>query len=291
MEATSDFSQPPLDLSCTQGRFSGQVVIVTGGAGGIGGMTVHRFLNDGAKVAVLDLNQVRAEERLREWAAKGWGDRVKFWACDVAKRDQCFRVVDEVVSHFGAVHTLVNSVAYFGSASLEATESDWSKTMSVNVMGTSFMVQAVTRHMKEYPKGSNCSVVNLSSISAHQTQPNRWTYAASKGAIDILTKDMALDLAKFHIRVNSVSPGWIWSPEVAKAAGEGGREKWEPVWGPFHMVGRLGEMGEVAAGIAFLASKDASFVNATDLKIDGGYGAMSAEGLGQNSSFAGTVSK
>ena len=101
--------------------------------------------------------------------------------------------------------------------------------LQVNVAGTSFMVQAAVEQMQGHSLKENCSVVNLSSISAHQTQPNRqvqrkrvldpssrWTYAASKGAINILTKNMALDLAKFRIRVNSVSPGWIWSPEVAK---------------------------------------------------------------------------
>ena len=173
----------------------------------------------------------------------------------------------------------------------------------VNVAGYSFMVQAVTHHVKSFSASQNCSIVNISSISAHQTQPNRWTYAASKGAINILTKDMALDLAPFKIRVNSVSPGWIWSPEVAKAAGEGGRERWEPVWGKFHISDRLGDIAEVAAAVTFLASNDAAFINATDLKVrnqaemiiircvsqvDGGYGAMSAEGFGNSSSFAGT---
>jgi len=155
-------------------------------------------------------------------------------------------------------------------------------------MGSSFMVQAVVEHMSKYSLTENCSIVNISSISAHQTQPNRWTYAASKGATNILTKNMALDLAKFKIRVNSVSPGWIWSPEVAKAAAAGGRDKWEPIWGKFHISNRLGDMSEVAAAVTFLASQDAGFINATDLKVDGGYGAMSAEGHGELSSFAGT---
>merc|ERR1712179_465838 len=115
-----------------------------------------------------------------------------------------------------------------------------------NVMGSSFMVQAVVEQMKSY------------------------------------------SLAEMKIRVNSVSPGWIWSPEVAKAAGEEGRAVWEPVWGKFHISKRLGDMSEVAAAVTFLASKDASFVNASDLKVDGGYGAMSAEGHGENARYAGT---
>jgi len=193
----------------------------------------------------------------------------------------------EISRDLGDIRHLVNCVAYFGSESLKATEDDWEKTMKVNVMGASFMVQAAVEQMKEHSIRMNCSVVNVSSISAHRAQPNRWTYAASKGAIHILTKNMALDLAKYKIRVNSVSPGWIWSPEVAKAAGDGGREVWGPEWGNFHINDRLGEMSEVAGAITFLASADASFVNGADLPVDGGYTAMSAEGFGQTSSFAG----
>ena len=120
-----------------------------------------------------------------------------------------------------------------------------------------------------------------------RVQPNRWTYAATKGAIAVMTKCMALDLSDENIRVNSVSPAWVWSPEVSKAAG-GDREKWEPVWGPFHMPRRLCETSEVAAAICFLLSDDASFITATDLPVDGGYMSMGPEGLGENSSFAGT---
>merc|ERR1712088_323828 len=137
--------------------------------------------------------------------------------------------------------------------------------MKVNVAGSSFMVQAAVEHMQGHSLAQNCSVVN------------------------ILTKNMALDLAKYKIRVNSVSPGWIWSPEVSKAAANGGRSHWEPPWGKFHISCRLGEMSEVAGAVTFLASRDAAFVNATDLKVDGGYGAMSAEGHGESSgSWAGS---
>jgi len=288
MSGLSIMEQPKLDQEQTKGRFKGQVVIVTGGAGGIGGSIVQRFLSDGASVAILDMNEKRGEEKIKELKAAGLDTNAKFFKVDVSSRSACFAVVSAVAAAFGKVNHLVNCVAYFGSQSLEATEDDWQKTMSVNVMGFSFMVQAAADQMKNCSASENCSVVNLSSISAHQTQPNRWTYAASKGAINILTKNMALDLAKFKIRVNSVSPGWIWSPEVAKAAADGGREKWEPVWGKFHISNRLGDMSEVAGAVTFLASLDASFVNATDLKVDGGYGAMSAEGFGESSSFAGT---
>ena len=103
-----------------------------------------------------------------------------------------------------------------------------------------------------------------------------------------LTKCMALDLAPYGIRVNSVSPGWIWTREVDKAAG-GDRSKWEPVWGQFHMLERCGEPVECAGPILFLLSDDASFITATDLPIDGGYQGMGSEGLGRASHFAGST--
>jgi len=289
MSGLSIAEQPRLDASHTSGRFAGQGVIVTGGAGGIGGMIVHRFLSDGAKVAIVDLDPERGAKKIEELKEAGLAEHARFYKLDVSVRADCFKVVSQIAEDLGGLHHLVNCVAYFGSESLGATEDDWDKTMKVNVAGSSFMVQAAVEQMQGHSLKENCSVVNLSSISAHQTQPNRWTYAASKGAINILTKNMALDLAKYRIRVNSVSPGWIWSPEVAKAAANGGRGHWEPTWGKFHISCRLGEMAEVAGAVCFLASRDAAFVNASDLKVDGGYGAMSAEGHGESSgSWAGS---
>ena len=97
----------------------------------------------------------------------------------------------------------------------------------------------------------------------------------------------ALDLAAYHIRVNVVSPGWIWTPEVARAA-DGGRARWEPVWGRYHILRRLGEAVEVARAILFLCSDDASFITGAELPVDGGYLALGSEGLGEMSSFAGS---
>ncbi|MCK5527429.1 MAG: SDR family oxidoreductase, partial [Candidatus Latescibacteria bacterium] len=106
------------------------------------------------------------------------------------------------------------------------------------------------------------------------------------GAVAQLTRCMAMDLAP-GIRVNTVSPGWIWTREVDKAANFD-REKWGPIWGKFHLLRRLGEAEEVATAVAFLLSDEAGFVTGTDLVVDGGYLAMGSEGLGEQSEFAGT---
>ena len=146
------------------------------------------------------------------------------------------------------------------------------------------MVQAAVPEMKRAGLGA---IVNTASVSGYIAQPNRWTYNATKGAILTMTKCQALDLSSDNIRVNSVSPGWTWTPEVAKAA-EGDREKWEPVWGRFHMLRRLADTHEVAKPILFLCSDDASFITATDLAVDGGYLGLGGEGLGEASTFAGS---
>ena len=146
------------------------------------------------------------------------------------------------------------------------------------------MGRLVLPHLRQQGAGA---IVNMSSISAHIAQPDRWTYNAAKGAVNQLTRCMAMDLAP-HVRVNTVSPGWIWTREVDKAAG-GDRENWGPVWGKFHMLRRLGTTAECAAATAFLLSDEASFITATELMVDGGYAGMGSEGLGEGSSFAGST--
>ncbi len=102
---------------------------------------------------------------------------------------------------------------------MTSDDSEWRDSMRVNVAGTAFMAQAAYSHMRKLTAGEPRAIVNSSSISAHQVQPNRWSYLAAKGAINILTKAMALDMAGGGVRVNSVSPSWIWTPETAKASG------------------------------------------------------------------------
>jgi NAD(P)-dependent dehydrogenase (short-subunit alcohol dehydrogenase family) len=156
--------------------------------------------------------------------------------------------------------------------------------MTVGPIGYATMVQCVAPAMREQGGGA---IVNLSSISAHIAQPDRWTYNGAKGAVNQLTRCMAMDLSVYNIRVNTVSPGWIWTREVDKAAGYD-RAKWGPIWGKFHMLRRLGEVEECAAPVAFLLSDEASFITATEIMVDGGYHGMGSEGLGEASSFAGS---
>jgi NAD(P)-dependent dehydrogenase (short-subunit alcohol dehydrogenase family) len=178
----------------------------------------------------------------------------------------------------------VNCAASFLGKGLDADTEDWERSLGVNVRGAANMAQVCHPHMKRTGGGA---IVNISSISAHVAQPNRWTYNATNGAILAMTRCQAMDMAPDGIRVNAVSPGWTWTPEVANAA-QGDRARWEPVWGRYSMLGRLGEAREIARAILFLCGGDASFITGAELPVDGGYLGLSAEGRGETSTFAGT---
>jgi len=167
---------------------------------------------------------------------------------------------------------------------MTANPSDFQKTYSINIAGTASMTQACHKYMVA-AGGKHCAIVNMASTTGWIAHPQRWTYSSSKAAIVSLTRCMARDLGVDGIRVNCITPSWIWTPEVAKAAVDGGREKWEPVWGKCHMLRRIGEASEVARVILFLCSSDSSFITGSDIKVDGGYLGLGPEGLGENTKF------
>jgi NAD(P)-dependent dehydrogenase (short-subunit alcohol dehydrogenase family) len=259
-----------------------KVAIVTGGASGIGAATAREFAARGSRAIIFDINAQGAERVVNEIRASG--GQAESYLVDVADAAACQRVVTGLAEKHGRLDYLVNNAVSFITAGLDVTTEQWERSLGVNVRGYANMVQAAHAPMRDSGGGA---IVNIASISAHIAQPNRWTYNATKGAIVTMTKCQALDLAPDHIRVNTVSPGWIWTPEVAKAA-SGDREKWEPVWGRFAMLRRLGEPEEVAKAIVFLCSDDASFITATELFVDGGYNGLGSEGLGDQSTFAGS---
>ncbi len=273
-----------MDRQPIAGRFKGKTAIVTGGASGIGRAAVEELCKEGCAVLILDL--VSAGQAAAE-ALQASGADVVFYQGDISDEAVCRGAVEAAAKRWGKVDFLVNNAFSFIAKGLDATRADWERMMQVGPIGYAAMTQAVLEPMKLAGGGA---IVNISSISAYVAQPNRWTYNAAKGAVVNLTRCMAFDLAPFHIRVNSVSPGWIWTQEVYKAAAidGGGREKWDPIWGEYHMLRRCGEAVEVAAAVLFLLSPDASFITATDLAVDGGYMGMGPEGLGKTTVLAGS---
>ncbi|HIJ66587.1 MAG TPA: SDR family oxidoreductase [Candidatus Hydrogenedentes bacterium] len=260
-------------------RFKGNVAIVTGGTTGIGRAIADELCKEGASVAITGRHEVGAEKEMGDA-----GYDVTFIQGDMAEESFCEKVVAETAAKWGKINYLVNNAFSFIAKGMDATRRDWEIMFSVGPFGYAKMIQLVAPHMREAGGGS---IVNMSSISCRIAQVNRWTYNAAKGAVNQLTRCAALDLAPWNIRVNTVSPGWIWTREVLKAAG-GDKEKYDPIWGEYHILGRCGEPVECAGPTLFLLSDDASFITGTDLCVDGGYNAIGSEGLGKTATFAGS---
>jgi hypothetical protein len=259
----------------------GKTAIVTGGSSGIGRACMERLCEEGVSVTFSGISDT-GKETERELLHKGYA--VQFIQGDMADESFCKKLVEETVRKWGKLNFLVNNAFSFVSKDLDATRDDWDRVMHVGPVAYATMAKYAVPYMRKAKGGA---IVNMSSISAHIAQPGRWTYNSAKGAVTQLTKCMAMDLAP-EIRVNAISPAWIWTREVAKAA-NGDRKKWEPVWGKFHLLRRLGNVEECAGPTAFLLSDEASFITGADLFVDGGYLTMGSEGLGENSTFAGSV--
>jgi NAD(P)-dependent dehydrogenase (short-subunit alcohol dehydrogenase family) len=263
------------------GRFAGKVALVTGGTNGIGHAIALELLREGAQVAVTGLpNDV--EEGRRAFAAAGFAPLVL--GGDMADETFCRRAVETTLGQHQRVDCLVNNAFSFVAKGLDAKREDFERSFTVGPFAFALLTQLVAEPMKKQGGGA---IVNVSSVSAAIAQPNRWTYNIAKGAVTQLTRCAALDLAPYKIRVNSVSPGWIWTREVDKAA-SGDRATFDPIWGQFHMLGRMGHPLEIAGPVLFLLSDDASFITGTDLPVDGGYNGLGPEGLGQNTKIAGS---
>ena len=183
----------------------GKAAIVTGGCNGIGRAVVDTFCNRGVSVTIIDISD-RGTETEKELLAQGY--QVQFLQADIADEQACRTVVAEAVAKWGKVNFLVNNAFSFIAKGMDAQRDDWHRMMDGGPIGYATMAQCVAKSMQHQDGGA---IVNISSISAHIAQPNRWTYNAAKGAVNQLTRCMAMDLAPWKIRVNSVSPGWIWT--------------------------------------------------------------------------------
>ena len=264
------------------GRFHGKVAIVTGSTNGIGFAIALELLREGCTVVASGL-PADAEEGRPAFAAEGFAPEII--AGDLAEEEFCRRLVARTLERHHRVDYLVNNAFSFLAKALDATRADWHRSFDVGPFAFAQLTQLVAEPMKRQGGGA---IVNMSSISERIAQPLRWTYNAGKGAVAQLTRCAALDLAPYGIRVNSVSPGWIWTRETDKAAG-GDRATFDPIWGEFHMLRRMGHPVEIAAPVLFLLSADASFITGTDLPVDGGYNSLGPEGLGQNTRIAGSA--
>ena len=249
-------------------RLQNKVAIVTGGSVGIGQATAVLFAEEGAKVVIANPSEPSGEQTAQDIRAQG-GEAI-FVQVDISNEDDCRHACDEAVRVFGHLDILVNNGAVFILKGLEATVADWQRMLSVNVMGTALMAKYASEYMKVAGGGS---IVNLGSISSFVAQPSFITYSSTKGAILQMTRNMAMDLAPYNIRVNCVCPGTILTRASEEHMARVGmtKEEFIAAEAPKHLLNRVGAPREVAYPILFLASDEASFITGTHLMVDGGY--------------------
>lgn len=252
-------------------RLKNKVAIITGGAAGIGQAIAALFAEEGSKVIVADIDQKAGAETVAQ--IKAHGGEALFVPTDVSQERDCRRVCDTAVATFGQLNILVNNAAAFVLKGLEATVGDWQRSLGVNVIGTALVSRYAVAAMK--PAGGG-AIVNLGSISSFVAQPSFVTYSATKAALVQMTRNMAMDLAPFHIRVNCVCPGTILTQASYNHMERVGMtlEEFLAAEGPRNFLGRVGQPREVAYAVLFLASEEASFVTGSYLMVDGGYTAQ-----------------
>ncbi len=247
-------------------RVENKVVIVTGGALGIGRETCILLAKENAKVAVTDILDEEGEKLVEEITQSG--GIAKYWHLDVSNEKEVKKVYDEVVKEFGKLDSTVNNAGIAGvnKPTHELKEEEWDDVMNVNVKGVFFCTKHAIPHMQNTGGGS---IVNLSSIYGIIGAGDIPHYHASKGAVRLMSKNDALIYAKDKIRVNSVHPGFIWTPLVEDFGKDvpNFRENLDSL----HPIGHVGESLDIAYGILYLVSDESKFVTGSELVIDGGY--------------------
>jgi NAD(P)-dependent dehydrogenase (short-subunit alcohol dehydrogenase family) len=254
----------------TMARLAGKTAIVTGGALGLGAAACAMLAREGASVAVTDLLEVEGKATAEQIRAAGGS--AEFWRLDVTNEQEIIRVFGKIVQNFGEINVLVNNAGISGvdKPTHEITLEEWERVMNINVRSVFLCTKHVIPFMRSSAGGS---IINLSSIYGIVSAPDIPPYHASKGAIRSMTKTDALLYAKEGIRVNSVHPGFIWTPMVEDLARRSpeGAEAFRANLDKLHPIGHVGEPNDIAAGIVYLASDEAKFVTGSELVIDGGY--------------------
>ena len=245
-------------------NLEGKVAIVTGGAQGIGKGIVERYVKENAKVAIFDIDKDMLEATEAEMKSMG-GDVITF-TVDVLSKEQIFNAVNAVADKWGNIDILVNDAGICPWADfLEIPEEDWDKVMGINLKGYFLMSQAVGRIMSKQKDGG--SIIHMSSVNGLAAEAQIAHYNVSKGGINMLTMSMALELAKYNIRVNAICPGFI---DTRLNRSDIENEEWLKEYLKTIPMGRVGKPSDIASAAFFLASDDSAYITGHLLVVDGG---------------------
>jgi 3(or 17)beta-hydroxysteroid dehydrogenase len=255
------------------GRTQDKVAIVTGGSVGLGKAQANMLAREGAKVVITDIKEQDGLKVADEINSDG-GTAI-FMKHDVASEDEWKATIGRTLDKYNRLDVLVNNAGVAFSDNVEETSlEDWKKLMTVNLDGVFLGTKYAVKEMKKSKGGS---IINMSSIEGLVGDPNFPAYNASKGGVRLLTKSAALHCANsgYNIRVNSVHPGYIWTPMVENyLKSQGDIEEGKKKLADMHPIGHIGEPDDIAYAVVYLASDEAKFMTGAEIVIDGGYTAQ-----------------
>ena len=241
-------------------KLQGRAAIVTGAGRNIGEAIASVFAGEGARVAVVDMDQRRAAAVADRINAGHPGAALPL-VCDVSVTEDVQGMISAVASRFGQVDVLVNNVAITDRKTiLDLDEEEWDRVLRVTLTSVFLCSKYAGRQMAKQGRGG--TIINMASTSGHRGRGNATAYTAAKGGVLNLTRSLAIQLAPYRIRVNSLTPNRVGSPVGEDTVRESGTVK--------NLVGRNGEPLDIARAALFLASDDAEFITGADLLVDGG---------------------
>ena len=244
-----------------RGKLTGRIAVVTGGAAGIGFATARLFLQEGATVAICDLNAEKVDAAVADLEKFG---TVRGFVTDISKKDQCAALAGKVLNEFNRIDILVNNAGITMDAQFyKMTDEQFERVLDVNLKGLFYMSKAVVPAMMEQKYGK---ILHASSVSAYNGNFGQTNYAASKAAIIGMTRVMGKELGKYGINVNAVAPGSIMTDMYSAVPEEAKQKKLVSI-----PLRRYGTPEEAAQLFAFLASDESSYITAQTITIDGGF--------------------
>lgn len=248
-------------------KLQNKVAIVTGAAMGIGKGIALILGREGARLALADVDVPEGQKTCSE--LKDLGYEAFFVECDVSQEAQVKALIEASFERYGAIHILVNNAGIgFYKTVLETTSEEWDHCLGINLKGAFFCSKYAIPHIQAAGGGS---IINIASVHSYQNSSREAAYAASKGGLLALTRQMAIDYGKDKIRVNAICPGWIYTPNVQRIFDRyPDPVKFRQEVEKRQILGRIGASEDVGEATAFLASDAASYITGSSLMVDNG---------------------